>query len=248
MTNDPPTETLDASLASVPLGAYSALEHISRSVHTLSDDVPTVLEAILVEARCLLEGASAVSLNLVVDGVFVPRGSVGAQPPDLDAVQQAVGAGPCIEASITQTIVHVMDMRREDRWPEYVDAALDLGVRSMVCVPLWVQKDHVGSLTVYATDGHRFTEHQTQVAQLFATHAAIAIAEAQRVANLQAALRTRDVIGQAKGILMERLGLTEEGAFDALRTLSQQTNRKLIDVAETVVGGLRPPESEAAAG
>jgi AmiR/NasT family two-component response regulator len=69
------------------------------------------------------------------------------------------------------------------------------------------------------------------VGALFAAHAAVAMAEARQLEHLTRAMATRDVIGQAKGILMERHKLTADQAFGVLTKASQQTNVKLIDVA-----------------
>jgi AmiR/NasT family two-component response regulator len=80
-----------------------------------------------------------------------------------------------------------------------------------------------------------FTDHHTQLMDLFATHAALALADVQRAENLRIALQTRDLIGQAKGILIERHRLTAEAAFSRLAAASQNSNRKLTVVAQHLV-------------
>ena len=88
-----------------------------------------------------------------------------------------------------------------------------------------------GALNIYARPPHAFTPNSIHTGVLLAAHSALAIAAATTSADLRIALESRDVIGQAKGILMERFKITSTEAFDLLITASQHTNRKLRDVA-----------------
>ena len=105
----------------------------------------------------------------------------------------------------------------------------------MLCVPLWVDQVRVGSLSLYGTKRASFTKHHEGLADLFATHAALALAEAQRTEQLTVAMTNRDVIGMAKGILLERHRLSAENAFEMLSLSSQRVNRKLVEVARELV-------------
>jgi AmiR/NasT family two-component response regulator len=104
----------------------------------------------------------------------------------------------------------------------------------MLCVPLYVDDHQLGSVSLYATDRDAFTLADEYVARLFAAQAALALAEARRAGQLRQALSSRDVIGQAKGILMERHRITADEAFTMLSWHSQQANQKLADVARTL--------------
>jgi GAF domain-containing protein len=113
----------------------------------------------------------------------------------------------------------------------------------MLCLPLWIDDRTLGSLSLYAPRSAAFDDTAGKLAQLFATHAALAIGDAQRTARLRRAMTNRDIIGQAKGILMERHRITADKAYDLLATASKHTNRKVVDLAHeiTVTGQLFVP-------
>ena len=105
----------------------------------------------------------------------------------------------------------------------------------MLCVPLWVDERCLGALSLYADQAAAFTDLHGRVTTLLATFAALALAEAQRADQLTAALVNRDVIGQAKGILMERHRITADAAFGYLTRVSQAENTKLAALAAQLV-------------
>ena len=96
---------------------------------------------------------------------------------------------------------------------------------------LFVEHDDLGALNLYGRHTNAFDDESERVGLLFASHAAIAFADAERVRNLRIAVDRRDIIGQGKGILMERYRITADQAFDLLRRASQESNRKVFDVA-----------------
>jgi len=102
----------------------------------------------------------------------------------------------------------------------------------MLCLQLFVHRDTLGALDLLAHAKSAFTDESEHVGLLLASHAAIAAADAQHLENVSSALVNRDIIGQAKGILMERLKLTSDQAFAVLAQVSQDTNRKVSAVAE----------------
>jgi GAF domain-containing protein len=124
---------------------------------------------------------------------------------------------------------------QDDRWPEFCAEAARLKVRSMLCVPLWVDERGLGALSLYADQAAAFSDLHERVTVLLATFAALALAEAQRADQLHDALGNRDVIGQAKGILMERHGVTATAAFGVLSRVSQAENMKLAEIARRFV-------------
>lgn len=161
-----------------------------------------------------------------------------------DAAQYETGQGPCLNAIAKQQTIRVSDMASDDRWPEFAKRALELGVRSMLSFQLYVVGDNLGALNLYNRGANAFNDESEHVGLLFASHAAVAMAGAQRNEQLNRAMGTRDVIGQAKGILMERHKLTAEQAFMLLVRASQATHLKLRDIAAqlTTVGELPIPE------
>jgi GAF domain-containing protein len=122
----------------------------------------------------------------------------------------------------------------EERWPAFRDRAVGLGARSMLAVRLFVLGDTMGALNFYSSRPDAFDERSRLLAQVFASHAAVALKAAISEAGAEAALRTRDIIGQAKGVLMERERLTAAEAFDRLRELSQRRHQTVRDLAEQI--------------
>jgi hypothetical protein len=127
-------------------------------------------------------------------------------------------------------------MRQEERWPEFAQAAFEAGARSMLCFQLFVKGDNLGALNLYGEDVGAFDANSEQVGLLVASHAAVAFSDAQEIIQLNQALDTRDLIGQAKGILMERFKITPQQAFQVLTRASSETNTKLRDVADALTG------------
>ncbi len=152
----------------------------------------------------------------------------------VDEVQYETGQGPCLDAIHEQHTLRLSDMTTETRWPKFTGRAAELGILSMLSFQLFLQSDTLGALNLYAEQPNAFTDESEHVGLLFAAHAAVAMAGAQQQQHMTAALSARDVIGQAKGILMERHKLTADQAFTVLARTSQDSNTKLIDVARVL--------------
>jgi GAF domain-containing protein len=126
----------------------------------------------------------------------------------------------------------VDDLATDPRWPVLGPRAAERGIGSMLCLQLFVHRDTLGALDLLAHAPSAFTDESEHVGLLLASHAAIAAADAHHFENVSSALVNRDVIGQAKGILMERFKITSDQAFTVLAKVSQDTNRKVSAVAE----------------
>ena len=129
-----------------------------------------------------------------------------------------------------------------DRWPEFSTVAAKAGVHSVLAVPLVAGNEPIGALNLYSKTPGGYDEADEETAVLFSEQAAVACANAEvywrtysLTEHLREALESRDVIGQAKGILMARRNCTADAAFEALRQASQHRNIKLRDIAEQVV-------------
>jgi GAF domain-containing protein len=152
--------------------------------------------------------------------------------PEIEVAQYETGQGPCLDAAYQHETVRVDDLSAEVRWPAFTARARDLGVRSILAFQLYVDGDDLGSLNLYSSRAGAFDDESEDVGLLFATHAAVAMAGARREGQLRNAINSRDVIGQAKGILMERHKIDADQAFALLTRASSTTNRKVIDIAE----------------
>lgn len=144
-----------------------------------------------------------------------------------------------------QEAIEIIDMSADGaaRWPIFARAAQLLGVQSMLCLPLQIDARRLGTLSLYSEKPDAFSSSDRLITGLYATFAAIALSEAQRTEGLLRGLRNRDVLGQAKGILMERLRITADEAWDVLNKASQAANVKLVVLAEELAatGELRQP-------
>jgi GAF domain-containing protein len=159
----------------------------------------------------------------------------GPVPQRLDELQQREGEGPCLSAAKDQEVVRLEDIAAEQRWPLFAAEATEAGVRSMLCLPLHVDSTTLGTLSLYADTPHAFKDSAEPVARVLAVLAAITLAESRGRLNLERALVSRDLIGQAKGIIMHARKVTAEDAFALLVRRSQETNTRLVQVAEAVV-------------
>ena len=153
----------------------------------------------------------------------------------VDQAQYDTGEGPCLDATRNGRIVRLDDMTDEQRWPAFTRRALDLGVRSMLSFQLYVTDSKLGALNLYSRQARAFDDESERIGLLFASHAAVAMVGAQREQGLTHAASVRDLIGQAKGILMERHKITDDRAFHLLVGASQRSNVKLVDVARYLV-------------
>jgi GAF domain-containing protein len=211
--------------------AVTAIDVLARALHIEDARLQPTLDVIVANAAAAHPAARDAGIILYTGGKLVPQATTGRAPQVLDLKQQETGDGPCIEAARKQALVQVTDTGDEIRWPQFCATAQGCGVGSLLCTPLWVNERNLGALTLYSTEAGAFSPGDTRLISLFGTLAALALAEAQRTDQLREAISSRDVIGQAKGILMERHRINSDAAFAALSRASQTVNLKLTEVA-----------------
>jgi hypothetical protein len=208
------------------------LSDLARSLQAESDS-ESILEDIVSAAIRLMPHATEASISLVRARRTIESFAASSDlPRDVDIVQGETRQGPCFDAAYTEQIVRVPNLGEEPRWPKFAQRAWDLGARSMLSFQLFVEGDNLGALNVYGGDVDVFDEECEQIGLLVAAHAAVAFADSQEIKQLNAALINRDLIGQAKGILMERHKISAQQAFTLLSTVSANTNIKLNQIAE----------------
>jgi GAF domain-containing protein len=150
--------------------------------------------------------------------------------------EEEYGEGPCVDAFNDRTTIDVPDLTAEARWPRFTPRCLEeTPVRSCIGLPLVVDDRSLGALDLYADDANAFTDDDRAAAALFAAHVSVAVAAAKERVELQQALASRDLIGQAKGILIAQSHISADEAFDLLRRGSQRMNKKLTAVAQELV-------------
>jgi GAF domain-containing protein len=216
------------------LAVATALAHASESIND-SRTYEETLDAIVHATRTSLPEFGHVSISLRRrDGAFETAAGTDQLVWELDGVQYDLGEGPCVEAVEHEPVV-VVRLHHEQRWPEYVAAAAARGVRSQVAVRLFSSNRHIAGLNLYSTEHDEVDQASVATARLFATHAAIILGHAQQEDQLNHALESRKLIGQAIGILMERYQIDADRAFQFLMRASSTSNIKLRDVADEVV-------------
>lgn len=216
----------------VGAGLAARLSDLAREMQQ-EQDTEAILTVIVHAALELIPHASDASISLVTGRRTVEsRAASGDLPLKVDALQSEKGQGPCLDAAYDARVVRVPDLGKEERWPNFAKAAYDVGARSMLSIQLFVEGDTLGALNLFGEDVNVFDEESEQIALLVAAHAAVAFSDAKEIAQLTQALDTRDLIGQAKGILMERFKITSQQAFLVLTKASSESNMKLRDVAD----------------
>lgn len=217
-------EAIDAGLA-------RDLSELARRMQ--AETAPGALLALIVKsALSEVDGADHAAISLVVRRVVHGEASCSDLAREIDALQHKVDQRPCLSSLREELTVRSDDLREEQRWPKFAHAAAERGLRSMLAVQLFVQGDNLGALNMYSEQVNGFDDADENVALLLAAHAAIAMVDARKIDNLEHALATRDLIGQAKGILMERFKVNSAQAFGTLVAVSQHKHRKLNELAQ----------------
>jgi GAF domain-containing protein len=190
---------------------------------------------IVMAAVTEVPGAEYAGITLVTGKEFSTPAASDALVERIDSVQYQAGEGPCLDAARLRQTVRCDDLRADTRWPRFAPQVARLGVLSVLSFQLFVEGDTFGALNLYAGSAAAFGVGSESTGILLASHAALAMAAARTEAGLLIALGSREMIGQAEGILMERYKITSIEAFGLLVASSQAVNRKLRDVAEHLV-------------
>lgn len=212
----------------------SEIARIVAQLQSESTDSDMLLR-LFTKAAAEAIGSDYASITIVTNGRIETPVMIGEIAAQSDALQQELGEGPCIRSATDDTTIWIDDMRRETRWPTFCAAAADLGIGSMACFCLYIAGEERGALNLHSTVPNAFDDESRALGQLFAAHTATAFSAVREKEQLRTALSSRDLIGQAKGMLMERYRLTPDQAFSLLARLSQDSNTKLVDIASQVV-------------
>lgn len=225
------------------------VEQFDKLARTLLDTTcPSAALRQVIDATALaVHGADLVSVTLrAPDGELSTPVETDPVAVDLDRVQFRSGRGPSVDATRPDAPGYAGsgDLTTDRRWPEFAAAAVGHGFRSVLATELFSPSGRgrrSGALTMYSRHPDGFTAADHNAALLLATYASLALARTQAAETADAhqsqllrAIDTRDVIGQAKGILMNRQGIDAEQAFTLLRETSQELNVKLVDLARTI--------------
>ncbi len=210
----------------------AALARTAASPRSVED----VLSDVTAASKELIPGAETAGVLLIgKGGKWDSVGGTSDLPHLLDELQIRFNEGPCVEAALDEVIVRTDDFRSETRWPKYSAAVVEIGVLSGVSFKLYTANRTAGALNLFAFKPNAFDGEAETIGTVLAAHAAAAILASREGEELQSAVTTRDRIGQAKGIIMERYNVDDVRAFEMLRRLSQDSNTRLIDIAQRVI-------------
>lgn len=229
-----------------------ALEADHPSKFLLSEaSLEELLRQVVGLARRTVEGADSVTVSLNRGEGYETPSATDDLGLELDLTQYKLDEGPCVQALRTHQLVS-FQVNQRDPFPRFAEAAASKFVSAVMSTPLHAAGKGIGALNMYSGTLDVYPEDQVETTRLFAAHAGVILANGLAYnssitlnARLQEALLSRDVIGQAKGLIMIRESCDGEEAFGRLRVMSQRENRKLRTVAQELVeaheDGLKAP-------
>jgi GAF domain-containing protein len=205
----------------------------------MMDAPPTLdetLDAIVQAALHTVPGFDHVGISITHHGGEIET-RAGTDPLvwELDRIQYELREGPCYDSITGNTVTVVENARHDQRWPHYMPRAAQHGLRAQLALGLFSDEETLGGLNLYSTESDTVDEDAVHIAELFASHAAIALGRSRHEGQLNEAIASRKTIGQAIGILMERYQIDEARAFQFLVRASQTGNIKLRAIAEELV-------------
>lgn len=210
--------------------------------------VQGTLQQIVDLAERAVDGCDAAGIFGLEKGKVITAAASGPLVEELDQMQIDADEGPCLDAAASGSTFYAQDLVDDPRWPTFGPLAVAAGIRSVLAYSL--SDDKLSALNLYARLPAAFGATDRAQGLLFATLAGLALdsaearaADDKRAGNLHEALKTRELIGQAQGILMERERMTGDQAFDLLRRASQHMNIKLRTVAATLVESGQAPQT-----
>lgn len=223
-------------------GLHDEIARLARSLHSQKGadmSVDNLVDEVTATALRILPGVDHAGISLVDPKSRRVRSvaATGPVPKELDNLQEALQQGPCVDTIHDRVTVRVDDYESEDRWSQFTRRALEVTpVRSSMSIQLYTHESEIGALSLYSERAHTFTAQLADLALAVAAHAAIGLATARRDDQFRTALASRDIIGQAKGMIMERFDLDAADAFNLLVNLSQEKNTPLHLIAVQLVG------------
>lgn len=204
-----------------------------------SFDTPALLSGLIAGAAESVPGAQYAGITVTQRRRHLDTAAAThCYPVLLDEIQGRYQQGPCLTAAALQESVRIDDLVREDRWPLYRGAALrQTPIRSILSFGMFKEGVSAAALSFYAESPDVFDDESVNLGRIFATHAALVWNTMRRDQQFRVALVSRDIIGQAKGRLMERFDIDADEAFERLKQMSQDGNTPIAQVARRVTGG-----------
>ena len=214
------------------------IAELVQELHSRPDtDSDTVIAELVEHAAVEIPGARYAGVTVTRNAKHIDTPAATHKwPVLLDEIQQLHREGPCLTAAWEEKTIHVADLETDDRFPLYRRDVLEqTPIRAIMAFQLFIADETMGALNVYAEEPHAFDQTSRDIGRIFAAHSSVAWNSARRDEQFKRALSSRDTIGQAKGMIMERYGVDAVRAFEVLRKLSQDSNVPLVQVATELV-------------
>jgi GAF domain-containing protein len=225
-------------LGSRPSGLIREVAELAQILQCQEEitDVDTVLGELTHSAVSAMPGAQHAGITVASrNGKVRTVAATDRYPALLDEIQQRHGQGPCLSAGRDHHVIRIDDLKLEKRWPAYCRNARETPIRSIMSFQLFVDHNNMGALNFYAEQPFAFDADAAEMGLILATHTAVAWTMVRRDEQFRSALASRDIIGQAKGMIMERFRIDAVQAFELLKRLSQSSNTALAAVARQLV-------------
>jgi hypothetical protein len=231
-----------------PGGVTGSAQHLRPAIAIPAGDgvVDAALRLVVALALVSVGGADGVSVSLQRRGRLATVAASDQTVSDMDAEQYDTGEGPCVDASEKGHWFHVESLDDETRWPNFIPKAQQLGINAILSNPLLARDEPVGALNIYSRTAAAFGARDQELASAFATEASViltdvsvAVSQDQIARRIHDALRAREVIAQAQGVIMDRDGVSAHNAYTILRRSSQVTGTPLLQCAQRVLDSTR---------
>ena len=197
-------------------------------------DVNETLTGLSLAAVELIRGADYADIMLIDDGNYRSVAATAPVMRELDAAQMRFGEGPCWQAAVADAVIRVTDFRTEERWSEFSKVAVATGVLSALSFQLYTHRHGTGALNVFSRAAGSFNVEDEAIGGMLATQAAIVLIASQK-ADADSILVVRDLIGQAKGVLMERFHIDAAHAFTLMVSYARNGSTTIQAVARDIV-------------
>jgi anti-anti-sigma factor len=251
-----PEQAIPDSAISLRVALPDVAQHLSRAKVVPANDgaIDGALRLAVALARTMVDGTDGASVTLRRDGRLGTVAASDQTVSDMDANQYATGEGPCVDAAIEGRRFHAQSLEEETRWPAFTPRARALGISAILSSPLLAEGQPVGALNIYSRTAAAFGAKEQELASVFATEASNILSDAgvqmnddQMTGRFEGALRTREIIAETQGVIIERQDVGEDDAFDILRRFSQRSGRPLSragrgrdGLGSAVLAGSRP--------
>jgi GAF domain-containing protein len=220
-------------------GTHMRIAELVQSLYGRPDtDSDTVIAELAEHAAVAVPGAQYAGITVTRNKKQIDTPAATHKWPILlDEIQQRHREGPCLTAAWEEKTIHVANLESDDRFPLYRRDVLEqTPIRAVMSFQMFIAGETMGALNVYAEQPHAFGQATRDIGLVFAAHSSVAWNAARRDEQFRRALASRDTIGQAKGMIMERYSVDAVQAFEVLRKLSQDSNMPLVQVATELVG------------